>query len=111
WADEMEVADGIERAVSGDAGCAIAGAEPGAKVELDLSAAIGRLAGECASGSPLIHGERPCHLRPERTDVGCVAPQLARGPWCDERDGDRACEPRRQRERPSRGLHHQATLA
>src|SRR5262249_2185720 len=102
-ADEIEVAHAIEIAVIGDAGRAIAGAELGAKVELDLSAAIGRLAGECAAGSPLIHGERPRHLRPERTDVGCVARQLARGPWCDERDGDRACELSARLAPPTRG--------
>src|SRR5262247_216763 len=80
---EIAVAHAIEVAVIGDAGCAIAGAELGAKVELDLGAAIGRLAGECAAGAPLIHGERPRHLRPERTNVGCVARHLARGPWRD----------------------------
>src|SRR6516165_6511931 len=48
-ADEIEVAHAIEVGVIGDAGRAIAGAELGAKIELDLAAAVGRLAGGRAS--------------------------------------------------------------
>src|SRR6516164_6753822 len=107
-ADEIEVAHAIEVGVIGDAGRAIAGAELGAQIELDLAAAVGRLAGKRAARPPLIHGERPLRLHPARTGVR----RVARPPWWrKERDGDRAGEPHRQRERQSRGLHHEDCLA
>jgi hypothetical protein len=62
-----------------DAGRAIAGAELGAEIELDLAAAIGRLAGERATGSPLIDWERPLHLGPDQLGDRCAVHRVVCG--------------------------------
>ena len=78
-ANEIEVAHAIEVGVLRNTSRAVAGAEFGAKIEADLGAAIGGLAGESAPRSPLIHREWPLHLGPGRMGGGCAARHLVRG--------------------------------
>src|SRR5262249_35584190 len=105
-ADKVEVAHAIEVSIFRNAGRAIAGAELGAQVELDLGAAIGGLAVKGAAGSPLIDGERPLHLGPHRTGGGYVARRLVGGARGGKREIARrpGCEPRRQKQNPFPGL-------
>ena len=93
-ADKVEVAHAIEVGIVCDAGRAIAGAELGAKIEPDLGAAIGRLAGKCATGSPLIDREWPLHLGPGR-----AGRRVCRPPPCPRGSGGRARNIRRARRR------------
>ena len=59
----------LEVAIVGDAGGAIAKAELGANVELDLAAAIVGLAAERLSFAPGIGAKRPIGFRPYRADL------------------------------------------
>src|SRR5262249_37778877 len=61
---ELEVADAVELSVVRPPGRAIAEAELGAQVEIDVSTAIGGPAAECAPDAPLVEGERPFELGP-----------------------------------------------
>src|SRR6516164_9412763 len=58
-AEEVDVADAIELVVVGHSGLAIAEADLRPQIEVDLSAAIGRLAPIGPSLSPLVDWERP----------------------------------------------------
>ena len=81
-AEEIEVAHAIKIGVIRDTGRAIAGAELGTKIKLGLGAAIGRAARKCAAGSPLIDGEWPLHLRPDRaSDNDVTSPVSVRRPY------------------------------
>src|SRR5262249_51817280 len=61
---ELEVADAVELSVVRPPGRAIAEAELGAQVEIDVGAAIGGPAAECAPDAPLVEGKRPFELGP-----------------------------------------------
>ena len=67
-AQQLEVTDPVELGIIGHARRAIAEAELGAKIKLDLGAAALGGADEGAAGAPLIERERPRHLRPGSVD-------------------------------------------
>src|SRR5262245_7784436 len=72
-ADKIKVAHPIKVVVIRYPGCAIAGAELGAEIELHLRTAAFGPALECSPFSPLIHQERPGHLGPDRIARRCGA--------------------------------------
>src|SRR5262249_34576077 len=63
-AEQLDVTHAVELGVVRHPGRAIAEAELGAQVEIDVGAAIGGPAAECAPEAPLIEGERPYELGP-----------------------------------------------
>src|SRR5262245_52141607 len=65
-ANEVDVADAIELLVVGHAGLTIAEADFRPQIEIDLNPAIGRLALIRPPLPPLIHGERPRGIGPDR---------------------------------------------
>src|SRR5262245_3345368 len=72
-ADKIKVAHPIKVVIICDPGCAIAGAELGAEIELHLRTAVLGPALECSAFSPLIQQERPGHLVPDRIARRCGA--------------------------------------
>src|ERR1700730_15100040 len=64
-AEQFEIADAIELGVVGYPGRAIAEAELGAQIKVDLAAAIRGLALERASDPPLVERERPFDFCPD----------------------------------------------
>src|SRR5262249_44761596 len=63
-AEQLEIAYAVELGVVRDAGRAVAKAELGPQVKLNLRAAIGGPAAECATGAPLGDREWPLALAP-----------------------------------------------
>jgi len=76
-AHQVEVAEAIEFVVVGNAGLAVAKADLGANVEIDLDPAVGRLAAECFAFAPFVGRERPLHFREFRTAGRCHRPATA----------------------------------
>ena len=70
-AHQIEVAQTSELLIVGYAGRAIAEADLGADVKVDLRAAIGGRAPEGFPFAPLVHREGPLHLGPDRMAWRC----------------------------------------
>jgi hypothetical protein len=65
-AEEFEIADAVKLGIVGNAGRAIAEADLGAQVDIDLDTAIGAAAAKCTAGAPLIERKRPFDFGPIR---------------------------------------------
>src|ERR1039457_3619438 len=77
-AHQVEVAQAIELVVIGDTGRAIAEADLGPNIKVDLGAAVGRGALERFAVAPLVHREGPLRLGPNRMAGRCHGPASVR---------------------------------
>jgi hypothetical protein len=75
---QVEVAQAIELVVIGNAGRAIAEADLGPDIKVDLGAAVGRRAPERFALAPFVHREGPLHLGPNRMAGRCHGPAAVR---------------------------------
>src|ERR1700684_1465120 len=76
FAYTAKIAQPVQFIVVGDAGRAIAKADLGANIEIDLRTAVGRRTAKCLALAPLIDRERPRDLGPDwmaRRRHGAVA--------------------------------------
>src|SRR5262249_35536085 len=99
-AEQLEVAHPVELGIVRHAGGAIAEAELGAQIKIDVGAAVGGPAAECAPDTPLVERERPFELGP---GDGRVLPRIPRLLPGAERHRA-ACE----HARDAQGDHHNA---
>ncbi len=88
---EVDVADAIEFLVVGHSGLTIAEADFRPQIEIDVNAAIGRLALKSPPASPLVDGERPRDFGPDRL-VGRRHVMRIRRRLCGE-EGCKAANP------------------
>src|SRR5476651_625917 len=73
-AHQVEVAQAIELVVIGDASRAVAEADLGPDIKVDLGSAVCRLALERFALAPLVHREGPLRLGPNRMARRCRGP-------------------------------------
>src|SRR5262249_42221023 len=95
-AEQFEIANTVEFGIVRHAGRAVAKAELGAQVKLNLRAAIDGPAAECATGAPLVDREWPFDLAPRggRGLSGHGRPLTSRDGAGDESYCDDAGAPR-----------------
>src|SRR5262249_37950464 len=63
---KLEIADAVELGIVRDAGRAVAESNLGPQVDVDLDAAVGARAAVGLAQAPLVEGERPFDLGPDR---------------------------------------------